>query len=133
MKQIAVLGSTGSIGTNCLDVVAAHAGQLSISSLTAHRSWQSLEEQCRRFQPRWAVLCDETLRDVVPRSAFPSQTELLFGGDGVERVAADAETEVVGLAGDLCRLREVDPGHGGLTPTGAASLEWLRRCEEGTP
>ncbi|MEQ9067682.1 MAG: 1-deoxy-D-xylulose-5-phosphate reductoisomerase, partial [Gimesia chilikensis] len=40
MKQIAVLGSTGSIGTSTLDVIAAHAEEMQLTAITAHSSWQ---------------------------------------------------------------------------------------------
>jgi 1-deoxy-D-xylulose-5-phosphate reductoisomerase len=104
MHRIAVLGSTGSIGTNCLDVIGALPERLNLQGIAARTSWQLLGQQTERFAPRWAVLSDASLRDVVPRSAFSSKTELLFGPEGVERVAADPETDaivsgIVGAAG----------------------------------
>jgi 1-deoxy-D-xylulose-5-phosphate reductoisomerase len=95
MKPIAVLGATGSIGKSCLDVAAAHPGRIRPVALTAHRSWEPLAAQCRRHRPRWAVVGDETLREVVRRDAFPSETELLFGEAGVEKVASAPEVDVV--------------------------------------
>lgn len=95
MKQIAVLGSTGSIGTSCLDVVEAHRDRLRAVALVANRKWELLAEQVRRHKPRWAVLCDESLKSTVPREAFGSETELLFGAEAVERVAGDSEVDIV--------------------------------------
>ncbi len=112
MHRIAVLGSTGSIGTNCLDVIEALPERLTLMGIAARSSWQLLGEQTERFAPRWAVLSDTALRDVVPRSAFSSKTELLFGEEGVERLATDPEVDVVvsgivgaaGLAGTWAAL-----------------------------
>ncbi len=104
MHRIAVLGSTGSIGTNCLEVIGALPERLSLLGVAARSSWKLLGEQSERFAPRWAVLSDESLRDIVPRSAFSSKTELLFGAAAIERLAADPEvdaivTGIVGAAG----------------------------------
>jgi 1-deoxy-D-xylulose-5-phosphate reductoisomerase len=112
MHRIAVLGSTGSIGTNCLEVIGALPERLDLQGVAARSSWQLLGQQTERFAPRWAVLSDTSLKGVVPRSAFSSKTELLFGPEGVERLAADPETDVVvsgivgaaGLAGTWAAL-----------------------------
>ncbi len=74
MQRIAVLGSTGSIGTNCLDVIAALPDQMDLRSVTAHARWESLGTQTRRFAPRWAVVSDPALRHVVSREAFSPAT-----------------------------------------------------------
>jgi len=101
MKQIAVLGSTGSIGTNCLDVVDAHRERLQCVAIAANRNWEVLAKQADRHRPRWAVISNEKFRDAVPRSAFPRETELLFGPNAVERIASDpaVETVVAGIVG----------------------------------
>ena len=112
MQRVAVLGSTGSIGTNCLEVIGALPGQLSLRGVAARQSWQALGEQSRRFAPRYAVLEDSALRPTVPRDAFSPQTELLFGPDAVAQLASDPEVDVVvssivgaaGLAGTWAAL-----------------------------
>jgi 1-deoxy-D-xylulose-5-phosphate reductoisomerase len=112
MHRIAVLGSTGSIGTNCLDVIGALPERLDLRGVAARSSWQLLGRQTERFAPRWAVLSDSSLKAVVPRSAFSSKTELVFGPEGVERLAADPEIDVIvsgivgaaGLAGTWAAL-----------------------------
>lgn len=95
MKRIAVLGSTGSIGTSTLDVISAHTHEMQISAMTAHSSWEQLAEQARQFKPRWAVLSNSELKSEVDLAAFPADTEVLFGEDQVERVAAAEEVDVV--------------------------------------
>lgn len=59
MKNIAVLGSTGSIGTQTLDVVRGHRELFHISVLAANASDELLEKQIREFEPELAVLSDE--------------------------------------------------------------------------
>lgn len=95
MKRIAVLGSTGSIGTSCLDVLNAQPDSLCPFALTTHRRWRELAAQCRRFRPALAVVADHAIRDQVNPSEFPSETELLFGEEAVARVAADSSVDVV--------------------------------------
>ncbi|MBL8849626.1 MAG: 1-deoxy-D-xylulose-5-phosphate reductoisomerase [Planctomycetaceae bacterium] len=94
MKRIAVLGSTGSIGTSCLDVVDAHRDGMQAVSLSTHTRWERMAEQSTRFRPRKVVIAQERLRPEIPASAFPG-VELDFGATAVEKLAADPETDVV--------------------------------------
>ena len=100
-NRIAVLGSTGSIGTSCLDVIAANPERLELVGLTAHRRSDLLAEQCRKFKPHWAVLSDESQRAGISLEQWPRETELLVGPDGIERLAAhpDVDTVVCGIVG----------------------------------
>ena len=93
IHRIAVLGSTGSIGTNCLEVLGEMRDEISVAGLTAHRRWQDLQRQAEIFQPRRVVISDATLKDQIPRSSFSPKTELVFGAEGIEALAADAETD----------------------------------------
>ena len=111
-RRVAVLGSTGSVGTSTLDVVRHLPERLEIAGLAAHSKWEQLADQCRKFKPRFAVIC---CRDAFKRADpkfFPKETELLCGEDGVARMVADAGTDVVvsavvgaaGLAGTWAAL-----------------------------
>jgi len=95
MKQIAVLGSTGSIGTSCLDVIDSLRERMSLFAITAFRSWELVREQSRRFHPRVAVIADASLKEIVSRGDFAPGTELLFGAEGIETAAAHDEVDVV--------------------------------------
>ena len=103
--RIAVLGSTGSIGTSCLDVIAANPERLELVGITAHRRWELLAEQSQKFKPRWAVLSDESRRGAVSSSGsstpWPRETELLVGPEAVERLAShpEVDTVVCGIVG----------------------------------
>ncbi len=94
-NRIAVLGSTGSIGTSCLEVVAGLGNGTEVLGLTAHRSWERLADQSREFRPRWTVLSDQHLKDEIQSSSFNTGTEVLFGPDAVEQVAEADDVDVV--------------------------------------
>ena len=104
MNRIAVLGSTGSIGGSSLGVIHAHTDRMSAAALTACQNWKVLAQQCELYQPRWAVLADESLKGQVSTALFGGETELLFGDDGIEHVARHPEVDtvvsgIVGAAG----------------------------------
>ena len=101
LNRIAVLGATGSIGTSCLDVIAAHGGRLQAAALTAHRGWERLAQQCQQHQPRFAVISDSSVRDQLGGNVFPRGTEILFGPEGIEQVSShpDIDTVVCGIVG----------------------------------
>ena len=63
VRHLTILGSTGSIGVNTLDVVAHHPDRFSVVALAANKNAKKMLEQCRRFQPRYAVLLDEASAD----------------------------------------------------------------------
>jgi 1-deoxy-D-xylulose-5-phosphate reductoisomerase len=111
-RRVAVLGSTGSIGTNCLDVIAHLADRLQAVGLSAHSNWKTLFEQAQRFRPRHVVVTDIRLsRDLDP-SDLPAGSRLLFGEDGVRALVTDPAVDVVvtaivgaaGLAGTWAAL-----------------------------
>lgn len=95
MKRIAVLGSTGSIGTSTLEVIAAHPLEMQLTAITAHNSWEQLAQQSKQFNPRWSVLSNSSLRSIIKADSFSGSTEVLFGADQIERVAASDDVDVV--------------------------------------
>ena len=101
LNRIAVLGSTGSIGTSCLEVIAAHSQRLQATALTAKRGWERLAEQCHHYKPRFAVISDPSTRSQIGGNAFPAATEVLFGPDELEHIAShsDIDTVVCGIVG----------------------------------
>ena len=78
MKNIAVLGSTGSIGTQTLDVVRGHRELFHISVLAANASDELLEKQIREFEPELAVLSDEAAYARL-KSRYTGKTKLAGG------------------------------------------------------
>jgi 1-deoxy-D-xylulose-5-phosphate reductoisomerase len=110
-RRIVLLGSTGSIGTNCLDVVASLSDRLEVVGLSAHSRWDELCEQAQRFQPRWVTVTDPALKGEIAAGRLGS-TRLLFGEDGVAQMVSDPDVDVVvtavvgaaGLAGTWAAL-----------------------------
>ena len=107
MKQrLTVLGSTGSIGTNTLDVVRRHPGDYEIFALSAATQVDLLLQQCAQFQPRYAVMASaEHAKDLAQKlKANSLQTEVLLGHDALETIASHPDVDavmgaIVGAAG----------------------------------
>lgn len=94
-KNVAVFGSTGSIGRNALEVIQASAGRLRAVALSAHENLGLLLEQARQLKPRWIVATDEARARRFDWSTLPKQTELLTGAKSLQQVAAANEVDVV--------------------------------------
>jgi 1-deoxy-D-xylulose-5-phosphate reductoisomerase len=111
-RRVALLGSTGSIGTSTLDVARHLDTRIKIVGLAANSKWELLAEQCRAFQPPIAVICDPEVFERADRSCFPKGTELLCGEEGVHRLVTNQDVDVVvsavvgaaGLAGTWAAL-----------------------------
>ncbi|MGM9606444.1 MAG: 1-deoxy-D-xylulose-5-phosphate reductoisomerase [Oscillospiraceae bacterium] len=112
-RTISILGSTGSIGRQSLEVIAALG--FSVGALTAHRSVDLLEQQARQFRPRLVVLTDpDAAADLKVRLADTS-IRVASGPEGVVEAAALPEsdtvvTAVVGVAGLVPTLAAIDAG-----------------------
>jgi 1-deoxy-D-xylulose-5-phosphate reductoisomerase len=88
MKTIALLGSTGSIGRNALDVIASNPQQYRVEALVAGQNISLLAEQVKRFQPRLvAVMNAEPARELRESLGPETPTEVLWGRDGCIRAA----------------------------------------------
>jgi 1-deoxy-D-xylulose-5-phosphate reductoisomerase len=94
-KNVAVLGSTGSIGTNALEVIEASGGRLRPVALSAHGQLDRLLEQAEQFRPRWIVASDEAMARRFDWSALPETTQLLTGSQGLIQVATADDVDVV--------------------------------------
>lgn len=114
MQRLTVLGSTGSIGTSTLDVVARHPDRFEVVALTGNSQVGLLAKQCIRFKPRYAVLLDEAaasqLRQALREAG--SATEVLCGVEALEQVSVLPEVDAVMAA---------IVGAAGLRPTLAAA------------
>jgi 1-deoxy-D-xylulose-5-phosphate reductoisomerase len=106
MHNLTILGSTGSVGTSTLDVVASHPEKFRVIALTARRRTDVLFEQCLRFKPRYAVLIDpraaEMLKEKFKQAGLTC--EVLCGIDAMEQVASmpgvdSVMAAIVGIAG----------------------------------
>jgi 1-deoxy-D-xylulose-5-phosphate reductoisomerase len=93
-SSIALMGSTGSIGRSALEVVAA-SERFDIKSLSAHSQLPAVVDQAREFKPRFVVASDESQANGFDWSALPSDTEVLFGPDGLDQVARSEDVDIV--------------------------------------
>ena len=101
-KKISVLGSTGSIGTQTLDV-AANLG-CEIETLAAHSNIEMLEDQIRRFNPEFAVCTDKNAANTLKTRVGDTNTKVLGGDEGLFETIENDESElivngIVGMAG----------------------------------
>ena len=94
MKNITILGATGSIGLNTLDVISRHPDQFNVFAVSAHSDWKSLLQICKDHQPSFAVLSDEASAEKL-RSAAPSGVEVLFGTASLDKIAGHPKTDFV--------------------------------------
>ncbi len=95
VTNVAVLGSTGSIGGNTLDVIAAHPERWTAYALTAHSRLAEAVRQAQQHHPRWLVAtCHDRARDF-QWTDLPKGTQLALGEEGLERVATDPDVQVV--------------------------------------
>lgn len=106
VRNLTILGSTGSIGVNTLDVIARHPNRFRVVALTANKSVKKILEQCRRFEPRYVVLLEEASAERlhVEVRAAGLATEVLSGVESLEKVASLPEVDtvmaaIVGAAG----------------------------------
>jgi len=117
MIGLTLLGATGSIGISTLNVVSRHKDKYEIVALTANRNIELLVEQCKTWQPKYAVLADHDLAESL-RTTLTSKgidTEVLSGTEGLQYVAALPEAHyvmaaIVGAAGLLPTLAAAKAG-----------------------
>ena len=112
-QGLTILGATGTIGVNTLDVVSRHPERFRIIALTGQSQLDKLAEQCLRFAPRYAVVLDAAAASVLSAqlAAAGSATEVLYGADALAQVATLPEVDMVMAA---------IVGAAGLPPTLAA-------------
>jgi 1-deoxy-D-xylulose-5-phosphate reductoisomerase len=106
MKRLAILGSTGSIGEQTLDVVANHPDRFDVVSIAAGRRVDRLIEQAKQFKPRVVSVGDPAnvgpIRDALATSEVKGQVEVVSGDAGLEAVAIEpADLVVAGLVGAI--------------------------------
>ena len=117
MKRLSILGATGSIGRNTLEIVARFPEKYSVAALAAKSNLTLLSEQIQRFKPELAVVYDEKLAvELKRRLPNGKPPRILFGPEGYQAAAAldSADmvvTAMVGAAGVLPTLAAIDAGH----------------------
>jgi 1-deoxy-D-xylulose-5-phosphate reductoisomerase len=97
MQSVTILGSTGTIGLQTLDVIARHANKYKVHALAANSNVDALLKQCLEVKPTFAVLLDENAaKDLRGKlKAYNSATQVLMGMDGLEQISSAPDVDVV--------------------------------------
>lgn len=114
-RRIAILGSTGSIGTQALEVIEANPEHLSLDTLVARDSWQLLAEQARKYQPDKVVIANEAHYASLKEALSDLPLKVYAGQSAVEQIVESAETDVVltalvGAAGLKPTIKAIEAG-----------------------
>lgn len=128
MKKIAILGSTGSIGTQTLEVVREN-GDIEVLGLAARRNIKMLEEQIREFHPQIVAVWSEEKAEELRVNVADTSTKIVAGMDGLIEVATMAGTEilvtaVVGMIGIRPTIEAIKAGKISHLPI---RRHWLQR------
>ena len=115
MKRIAILGSTGSIGTQALEVIAAYPDRFVLTGLAAGKNAKRLADQARRFCPAMVAIDDHNLYPWLRDELADTGIEVLAGAEGVAAVACHADVDqvlaaMIGAAGMAPTLAAVEAG-----------------------
>ena len=141
LETVTILGATGSIGRQTLDVLARNPERYRVLGLTAGHRWRELAEHCLTWRPRFAALADEQAAEALRNHLREagSHTQVLAGHAGVAEVAALQEADtvvaaIVGAAGVRPTLAAVEAGKKillankeTLVVTGALFMEAVKR------
>lgn len=114
-KHIAILGSTGSIGTQSLDVARAHSDKLTVEVLTAGRNSKLLIEQAREFVPNTVVIADESKYQEVKEALSDLDIKVWTGEKAIEDVVQMSQidtviTAMVGYVGLSSTIKAIEAG-----------------------
>ena len=97
LQQVTILGATGTIGVNTLDVISQHLHRFEVFALTANQNVDVLFNQCQKFNPRYAVMLEEQAADQLSAKLkqAASATEVLSGMAALEFVSAHEKVDAV--------------------------------------
>jgi 1-deoxy-D-xylulose-5-phosphate reductoisomerase len=141
MKRVTILGATGSIGRSTLDIIARHPKQFAVHALTAKSNCSKMQQLCRRFKPRFAVMSGSASAEQLADEIADLPTEVLAGETGLSEVAAAEESDIVvaaivGAAGLIPTLAAIRAGKRvllankeSLVMAGALFMEEVRQHE----
>jgi 1-deoxy-D-xylulose-5-phosphate reductoisomerase len=95
MKQVTILGGTGSIGASSLDVISQHPTQYSIYAVTANTNVEKMLSICLQYQPRYAVMSDKASAQQLKGLLNGSPTQVMDGQQGLLEVASHDDVDIV--------------------------------------
>ena len=97
LQQLTILGSTGTIGVNTLDVISQHPNRFAVFALTANKNVDALFNQCQKFSPQYAVMLEDQAAEQLSAKLKQagSATEVLSGMAALEFVSAHEKVDAV--------------------------------------
>ena len=114
MKQVTLLGATGSIGQSTLSVIDQHPDAFRVFALSANTNWQDMLGLCQKYQPEFAVMTDPDAAKALAQ-ALDTHTQVLHGAQALEEIATDERVDyvmaaIVGSAGMASALAAARAG-----------------------
>ena len=114
-EKISILGSTGSIGVQTLDIVRRYPNRFQVTSLVAHSRWQELAEQARSFDVESVVIGDERYYTPLKEALKDTKIEVMAGSEAINHVARSYRSDtvvnaLVGYAGLHPTLLAIESG-----------------------
>src|SRR3569623_2388170 len=100
IKNIAILGSTGSIGTQALEVISENPLLFNAYVLTAQNNAELLIQQSLKFKPAYAIICNEKYYNRVKEALASTEVKVLAGIDAIKDIVADQANDMVLTAMD---------------------------------
>jgi len=94
-KRIAILGATGSIGTQALEVISANRSLYNVYGLTAHTNWKKLASLANEFKPEWLILSDETNRNLFEGALKYEPVQIDYGHEALQEMAKDSSSDLI--------------------------------------
>jgi 1-deoxy-D-xylulose-5-phosphate reductoisomerase len=94
-KNIVILGSTGSIGVQALDIVREHRDVFNVMAISCNSSWETLTEQINEFEPEYALTCDEDCASKLNEAETPSSTQILTGTDKLSQLTSLEDADII--------------------------------------
>lgn len=115
IKHIAILGSTGSIGTQALDVVERHPDRFAVSVLTAQNNWELLVSQALKYKPNTVVIVNDDYYDLVYEALDPHDIKVYAGENALSHIVQIDEVDIVltalvGYSGLLPTVKAIENG-----------------------
>ena len=115
LQKIVILGSTGSIGRQTLEIIREHAGRFEVTALSCNNNWEELAKQINEFRPRYAVLCDASVVADLKSAVSHQDTKILVGEIELLHLATLDEADVilnslVGFAGFEPTVKALERG-----------------------
>lgn len=114
IKNITILGSTGSIGVNCLEVISNYPDKYRVVYLSANKGIPKLVEQIKKHQPKGVVVMDQASAEVI-KSIFGNTIEIFIGEESLNTIASHPDIDIVvnslvGFVGLLPTIKAIEKG-----------------------